>query len=61
MFFVRTIVFCVGVIITGLLGLLGKMADDVNQLVEDALNTIVKLTDQSGIMKKELKNQSTKL
>jgi len=60
-FFVRTIVFCVGVIITGLLGLLGKMADDVNQLVEDALNTIVKLTDQSGIMKKELKNQSTKL
>ena len=31
------------------------MADDVNQGIEDALNTIVKLTDQSGDLKKELK------
>jgi hypothetical protein len=31
------------------------MADDVNQQVEDALNMTVKLTDQSGNMKKELK------
>jgi hypothetical protein len=30
-----------------------KIADDV---IEDALNTIVKLTDQSGNMKKELKS-----
>jgi len=31
------------------------MADEVNQQVEGALNTIVKLADQSGNMKKELK------
>jgi hypothetical protein len=30
------------------------MADDVNQQIEDALNAIVKTTDQSGNMK-ELK------
>jgi hypothetical protein len=32
------------------------MTDDVNQGIEDALNTIVKLTDQSGDLKKELKS-----
>jgi hypothetical protein len=31
------------------------MADEVNQQIENALNTTVKLTDQSGNMKKELK------
>jgi hypothetical protein len=31
------------------------MVDDVNQQIEDALNAIVKLTDQSGNLKKELK------
>jgi len=31
------------------------MADDVNQLVEDAMNTIVKLTNESGNLK-ELRN-----
>jgi hypothetical protein len=30
-------------------------ADDVNQQTEDALNTIVKLTEQSGDLKKEFK------
>ena len=32
-----------------------KMADGVNEQIEDALNTIVKLTDQSGNIKKDLK------
>ena len=32
------------------------MADDVNQQVEDALNTIVKVTNESGNLKKELRN-----
>jgi hypothetical protein len=32
------------------------MADDVNQQVEDALNTIVKLMNESGNMKKGLRN-----
>jgi predicted nucleic acid-binding Zn-ribbon protein len=32
------------------------MADDVNQQIDDALK-IVKLTDQSGNLKKELKNE----
>ena len=32
-----------------------KMADDVNQDIEEALNTIVNLTDQSGNLTKELK------
>jgi C4-type Zn-finger protein len=31
------------------------MADEVNQQTEDTLNMTVKLTDQSGNMKKELK------
>jgi hypothetical protein len=31
------------------------MADDVSQQIENALNTIVSLTDQSGNLKKELK------
>jgi regulator of replication initiation timing len=33
------------------------MADDVNQQIDDALNNIVKLTDQSGNLKRELKNE----
>jgi len=33
------------------------MADDVNQQIDDALNKIVKLTDQSGNLKKELKRE----
>jgi hypothetical protein len=32
-----------------------KMADDVSQKIENALNTIVNLTDKSGNLKKELK------
>ena len=31
------------------------MADDVNQQVEDALNMIVKLTNESGNLKKDLR------
>ena len=31
------------------------MADDVSQQIDDALDAIVKLTDQSANMKKELK------
>jgi hypothetical protein len=31
------------------------MADDVSQQIENALNTIVNLTDKSGNLKKELK------
>ena len=33
----------------------GKMANEVNQQIEDTLNRIVKLTDQSGNMIKEIK------
>jgi len=33
------------------------MADDVNQQIDDALNKIVKLTDQSGNLKKEYKRE----
>jgi len=33
----------------------GKMANEVQQGTEDALNKIVHTTDQSGNMKKELK------
>ena len=33
----------------------GKMADEVSQVIENALNKIVNTTDQSGNMKKELK------
>ena len=33
-----------------------KMADDVSQQIENALNLIVNTTDKSGNMKKELKN-----
>jgi len=32
-----------------------KMAEEVTQSIEDALNRIVKTTDQSGNMRKELK------
>jgi len=32
-----------------------KMADEVTQSIEDVLNRMVKTTDQSGNMKKELK------
>jgi conjugal transfer/entry exclusion protein len=32
------------------------VAGDVDQQVEDALNTIVKLTNKSGNLKKELRN-----
>jgi len=32
------------------------MADDVSQQVEDALNMIVKLTNESGNLKKDLRN-----
>ena len=32
------------------------MAGNVDQQVEDALNTIVKLTNKSGNLKKELRN-----
>jgi len=34
------------------------MADEVNQEVEDALNTIAKLADQSGNMKKRTKESN---
>ena len=34
----------------------GKMADDVSQQIENALNEIVNTTDKSGNKKKELKN-----
>jgi len=33
----------------------GKMADEVTQSIEEALNKIVNTTDQSGNMRKELK------
>ena len=33
-----------------------KMADDVSQQIENALNMIVNFTDKSGNLKKELKN-----
>ena len=33
-----------------------KMADDVNQQAEDTLNKTVKLTNESGNLKKELRN-----
>ena len=36
-----------------------KMADDVNEDIENALNTIASRTERSGNMKKELKLQST--
>jgi Lon protease-like protein len=33
----------------------GKMADEVSQNIEDALNTIVNSTDQNGNLRKDLK------
>jgi hypothetical protein len=33
----------------------GKMAGEVSQNIEDALNKMVNTTDHSGIMRKELK------